>query len=210
MLQLAVSSAAAMRFPSFWPLLVLVCALLTGAVSVEAQQRYRLQPGSVFWIDGTTTVSRFTCTAQQAVGLGHVPSAGTRPPETLDAVVAVPVHAFNCGIERMNRDLYEALRAEAHPAVRFTLTRAEVLGTPTDANWLRLQAWGTLTLAGTERPVTLTAEGRQLSDGRVRLRGRHMLRMTDFGVEPPHGPLGLVRTHDQITVRFDLVAAPSD
>ena len=157
---------------------------------------------SRFWIDGTTSVSRFTCEAPQVAGFGTVEANGTE----VEAVVAVPVRAFDCGVPPMNRDLYAALRGREHPAIRFALHRADVLGPPAADGWAELRAWGTLTLAGTERHLTVRADGRRLGAGRAELRGALALRMTDFGIDPPTGPLGLVRAHDQITVRFDLVA----
>ena len=68
---------------------------------------------------------------------------------------------------------------------------------------------GTITLAGEQRPVTVTAQGQRMDDGLVRIQGRHALRMTDFDIEPPTGLLGLVRAHDDIVVRFDLVVSAS-
>lgn len=180
--------------------LPLAALALAGA---SAQTRFELQPESRFWIDGTSTVSAFTCEAAEVAGSGLV------EPGRLSARVAVPVEAFDCGIGRMNRDFREALRAEEHPEIRFELRSAEVLEAPAEpGGWARLEARGTLTLAGAERAVLLRAEGRQLPDGRVRLRGRHVLRMTHFGLTPPTALLGLVRAHDVITVRFDLVAEP--
>ncbi len=202
---------------SMWSLslgLVLLGSVL-GGVPAHAQWEYALQPGSVFWIDGTTSVGGFTCMADQAAGVGvldgSLQETGIQAARTnFDAVVAVPVRVFDCGLRQMNRDLYEALRGAEHPAIRFTLTSASITDTSANDGWATVDAWGTLSLAGAERPLRLQAEGRTLPDGRLRLRGSHALRMTDFGVAPPAGPLGLVRARDHITVRFDLIAAPSN
>lgn len=186
-----------------------LCLLLLGALGplagAAAQAQYTVGVPSQFWIDGTSTVSAFTCAASEVAGSGVVESpAAART--ALRAEVVIPVRSFDCGVRQMNRDLYEALKGQAFPAVRFTLRHAEVLPTPPYAAWTPVRVWGTLDLAGAQRPVTLTAQGQRLPDGRVRLQGRHALRMTDFDIEPPTGLLGLVRAHDSITVRFDLVA----
>lgn len=187
---------------------------LAGLVSApglapSASEAFVVGDGSRFWIDGTTSVNRFTCGASQVVGFGTVESdtveAGGGEAE-VDAVVVVAVRGFDCGIRQMNSDFYEALKGREHPAVRFALHRAEVVAPPGGDGWAGLRAWGTLALAGAERPIIVRAEGRRFAGGRVELRGTHALRMTDFNIDPPRGPLGLVRAHDQITVRFDLVA----
>lgn len=181
-------------------------ALLLGGLALMGlgalpETRFEVRPGSRFWIDGTSTVDTFTCEAGEVAGTGVV------TPTQVAARVAVPVEAFDCGNGRMNRDLRRALRAEDHPEIRFELREAEVLEEPAALGaWVPVQARGTVALAGTERPLSILAEGQRLPDGRVRVRGHHALRMTSFGITPPSALLGLVRAHDDITVRFDLVA----
>ena len=67
---------------------------------------------------------------------------------------------------------------------------------------------GTLTIAGTERPLTLVAAVAEEANGGVRVRGSTRLRMTEFGVRPPTLMLGTVRVHDPVTVHFDVVLKP--
>ena len=165
--------------------------------------RFVVQPGSRFWIDGTSTMGAYTCTATRAAGSGTAEGPGR-----VAAEVAVPVRAFDCGQGRMNRDFYRALRAGDHPDIRIAVTHVEADAVPTTGAWTRARATGTIRLAGVERPVVLQAEGQRQADGRLRVRGRHPFRMSDFGVTPPVGLLGLVRAHDGVVVRFDLVAGP--
>lgn len=174
---------------------------------VTAQAQYTVGSASQFWIDGTSTVNSFTCAASEVAGHGVVEEAPSGQTTELDAEVVIPVRAFDCGVRQMNRDLYDALKGQTYPAVRFALDRAEVLPAPPYAEWTPVKVWGTITLAGAQRPVTVTAQGQRLGDGRVRIQGQHALRMTDFDIEPPTGLLGLVRAHDDIVVRFDLIAS---
>jgi polyisoprenoid-binding protein YceI len=181
------------------PLALLLALALAGAAG-SALPRYVLEPGSRFWIEGTSTVSGFTCTASDVSGGGEV-EAGH-----LSAEVRVPVRTFDCGVGAMNRDFQRALRAETHPEIRFVLRHAEA-SDPSAAGWSPVRVYGTLEMAGAQRAVTLEAQGRRLGGGRVQVRGSHVLHMTHFGVDPPSGMLGLVRAHDRVVVRFDLRAA---
>lgn len=189
-----------MRRPLPLVLVLLTTALLGAAVLQPT--RYEVAPQSRFWIDGTSTVGAYTCEAEGVSGYGLLGDG-----RELAAEVVVPVRAFDCGSGPQNRDFYRALRADAHPTIRFELERADVLdaevrpGAP-----VRVRATGTLRIAGTARSVTLVATGRHLSDGRVALQGSQNLRMSDFGIEPPSHALGLIRAHDAIVARFDLVA----
>ena len=190
--------------------LALVAALaLLGAARPGARPEdppaagYTVDAGSRVRLDGTSTLGRYTCAAGDVAGAGDVPRAG---PATAELTVGVA--SFDCGQARMNRDFRRSLRAEAAPEIRFTLGLAETLAPEARTGaWVRVRAAGRLSLAGVERPVTVVAEGRRLGAGRVQLRGQHSLRMTDFGVRPPSGMLGLVRAHDRVVVVFDLTAS---
>jgi hypothetical protein len=71
-----------------------------------------------------------------------------------------------------------------------------------------IAARGPLSVSGIERTVTLSVSTRQDPDGRVRARGAVRMLMTDFGVKPPIGLFGLIRSANEITVEFDLVVPP--
>ena len=185
--------------------LLLPAALLLGAAGAGVSQRYAVEAGSRFRIDGTSTVGTWRCAATEIDGAAHVPeAAGAR----VTAEVTVGVRSFDCGVARMNHDFREALRVGEHPSIRFVLDGAEVLAPEARPGaWVPVRVTGRLRLAGAERPVAIAAEGQRLGQGRVRVRGTHALRMTDFGVDPPTGMLGLVRARDNVTVAFDLNAA---
>ncbi len=180
--------------------------LLVALLGLAPSPRYAVMDGSRFWIDGTATTGAWTCEAD-VVGGG----AQLDDHRLTDGVVVVPVRSFACGSRPMTRDLQNALGVDVYPDVRYTVDEAAALAAEArPGGWVPVRASGTLRLAGTSRRVTVAAEGRRLSDGRVALRGRLPLRMTDFGVEPPAHALGLVRAHDPIVVRFNLVAARAD
>jgi hypothetical protein len=172
-----------------------------------------LHAASRFWIDGSSTVNRFTCRVGTVEGYGPLPIGNAAGPEAaMDTTgLAVPVGRFDCGNRRMTEDLKDALQAERHPTITFTLYDARLEARPdTAGGWYRLEALGHLTIAGTERLVRTTAWGRPLADGRYRVRGCKPLDMTYFGITPPTKFLGAVKVHDRIEVHYDLIAQPAD
>lgn len=158
---------------------------------------------SQVWIEGRSTVKRFTCAATQLEGSGAIESG-----QTLQGWLEVPVRSFECGNQAMNRDLQKALQADRFPKIRFELGEVSVRETPT-ADSAQLEVAGVLTIAGTTRPVRFVVAGRQLEAGCARLAGSLPLNLTDFNVTPPTVLLGLIRVHDQVMIHFDLVVQPA-
>lgn len=177
--------------------------LLGGGRVADAQTLYELAPESRLWIDGSSTVNRFTCEADQADGQGLL----GREVDQVEALVRIPVEDFDCGNRRMNKDLYKAMRAQDHPHIVFDLNAVHMVADASMDDEPTLRVVGELALAGTERVVEVEVEGEELEDGRLRATGSIALEMTDFGINPPSGLLGLVKAHDRILVRFDLVAS---
>jgi len=176
-----------------------------------AQDAYMLAPESRLRIEGTSTIDTFTCEAETIVGSGYLQGsrdvAGEKSrigSEEASVELVVPVTSFDCGKARMNRDMYEALKASSHPEIGFLLDGVEVVDSNPDGEEYNLRATGRLSLAGEERQVTLSVRGTNLPDGRLRATGAVDLLMSDFGITPPSALLGLVRARDQITVAFEL------
>lgn len=191
---------------AFWRGTLALGAAWLGAVALGAvapPTRYALADGSRFWIEGTSTLGTYTCRARRVDGEATVNASA---PLAGRAELRAEVRSFACGQPQMNRDFVRALRADRQPQVVLVVERVDV-GAAADGTF-PVAATGTLRLAGVERAVTFRATARTLPDGRVRVEGQHVLRMTDFGVTPPSGLMGLVKAHDRVLARFDVVAAP--
>lgn len=193
------------------------CALLVLALTVvpiQAQTTVTVQPGSEFWIEGSSSVNTFTCRVDTAHGKGRLADAPARDSAMTaaepQASIRVPVRRFDCGRAQMTRDLKDALNAEEHPAIRFRLHQVEDVVRPdTSEHWHRLNVLGYLTISGTERLVRASAWGRALPDSTYRISGCKAIDMTYFGIEPPTKFFGAVKVHNRIEVHFDLIAAAS-
>lgn len=195
----------------------------------NAQTRYVPGGESRVWIEGTSTVHDFTCTTQTIQGHALLglqdggPAAASRaapdttapPPPSAPAdspvvQAKVPVRALDCGKQRQNEDLYEAMMARDHPAIHYEIVKSEVVALPDSArDHYVVEAIGHLTIAGTTRTVRLTLEGRRLEDGLIHASGSLPIQMTSFNVDPPTALLGLIRVRDTVTVHFDITAVPT-
>ncbi|MEX1011926.1 MAG: YceI family protein [Balneolaceae bacterium] len=200
--------------PSLPIMAALFLLFVAGPADLQAQQLFLTEPDSRIWIEGRSNVNRFTCRASEYSGRAElaVDEAGYELTE-LDVpqasiVLRVVVESFDCGRARMNRDLAEALQSEQFPEIVFEYHRSTILDEkPGYARTILLEVDGELTVAGETRSIRFEAEGRYTPDGKVGAKGSTEILMTDYGVEPPTGLLGLVRAEDRLEVYFDLIAS---
>ncbi|HKJ44844.1 MAG TPA: YceI family protein [Balneolales bacterium] len=175
--------------------------------------RYSVQDGSKIWIEGTTTVTDFSCKSNQINGYGYLPedsveTMSTSLPSTYNKThvhVSMQVNTIDCGKKRMNKDMYNAMKAKNHPVIKYDLLNVNGFApSDTSKNWFKVFTTGKLTLAGKTKVINMIVDGQLLPDGRFHVEGSKQIKMTTFGIDPPTPFWGLIKTKDQITVHFDL------
>lgn len=199
--------------------LFIVLAVVMPALTCYAQPihngRYYVQDGSKIWIDGKTTVNNFSCTSKDVNGYGvlvdSAQSMRTSLPTTYHKTqvhVTLPVNTMDCGKKRMNKDMYNAMKAKKYPAIKYKLLNVNnFTKSDTSSKWFTVNTTGELTIAGKSKVIRLTVDGQMLPDGRFHVEGQKELEMSHFGIDPPSPFWGLIKTKDQITVHFDLYVA---
>lgn len=162
---------------------------------------------SRLWIEGSSNVNTFDCVANEYSGEAVVGQNGTEESDQEDQEVTlevvINVNGFDCGKRKMNSDMKKALKADSYPNITFSYSRAELLNS-NDVNQFIVE--GDLTVAGVTREISFIAEGDVSENGEMRARGSKKIFMTDYGIEPPTGLLGLIKADDELTVHFDLTA----
>lgn len=185
--------------------------LLHGGADAAAQTMESLlvhaHPASRVWLEGSTTLHAFSCSANTARaefqldrrGAGYAVAPGVAPVRT--ARVTVPVRGLKCRNSRMEQDLYRAVKADSFPSITFVLSTATM---PAVSEGVQsVQVTGILSFAGVERPLSFTADVIRRADGGAVARGSTTILMTDHGVRPPTALRGLIRTADEVRVSFD-------
>jgi hypothetical protein len=169
--------------------------------------RLVLRAGSTLRLDGDSNLRRWSCRAEELIPeLTLFRADPSQPPIRVEeATMRVPVARIECGIGKMNENLRDALRADAHPEITFEVTRARVHDGVSRGN-VTVTAHGRLTVAGVTKELDLDVTGLDTGDGALRLTSEVRILMTDFGVEPPTAMLGLLKTRNEVTIRFDLLA----
>jgi polyisoprenoid-binding protein YceI len=196
-----------------WAAALLIPGALLGA-GTHAAGRLTMAPESRLWVEGTSTVRSYTCSATKVdgtVGFQGEPGASLEEVgRAVDAVeIEVPVAALDCRNGTMNEHMRKALKAADNPVIRYRMTSREI-APRADSSGLTAKLTGTLSMAGREREIEMTADAVQEANGRYRVTGSEELRMTEFGIKPPSLMLGTLKVHDKVVVRYEVVLTNPD
>ena len=181
----------------------------------NAPVHVKLGPGSVLWLDGTSSLHEYESrTSQLGFDMARDPATHD-PADAADLAemirhsgirsvdVKVPVGTLRSGKSGLDRNMMKTLHADQYPDIRFHLARYTASG----ADTVDISAEGTLTVSGQERPVTLEARAYR-GPGGVWLEGTHGLRMTEFGIKPPTMMMGAIKVGDPVTIHYKLLLSP--
>jgi hypothetical protein len=166
-----------------------------------------LQAQSRIWIEGTSTIRAFTCTAGVVNALVDTKSANAIPQLLIGtkAVVAVdvkvPVEKLDCGNGTMNEHMLRSLKANENPTILFRLSSYEIAKTSAAATGTLK---GTLSLGGVQKPVSITAEGKPEGE-MLRVSGSTEILMTQYDLTPPTLMFGRIKVNEKVIVKFDLL-----
>ena len=203
--------------------LAALAVLVVGPTLVQAAPaELVLRSGSALWLTGTSTIHDYRSQASRLeVAFTSDPTLWPAAASGVDAIegliraqgvtaidVVVDVAGLKSGKEGLDKNMYKALLAEKHPEIRFKVADYQV-GAPGDTAGTRIDARGTLTVAGVEREITMSATARREGDT-IRLRGSVPLLMTQFGIKPPKMMLGTIKTSDKVVVHIDLLIGAAD
>ena len=194
--------------------LALVSVLgLTPAVVAwrQAGEALALDAQSRLWIDGKSTVRKFSCKASTfSVEVDAAPGAvasvlaGTKAVRAV--TLTVPTAKLECGNGTMNEHMLKALKAKDAPTIEFKLSGYEV---GKGAAGVQGTLTGTLTLGGQTRPVSIAANGSAGANGALHVTGSYQLDMKEYGLKPPSLMMGTMKVDPVVTVNFDLLLKPA-
>lgn len=175
--------------------------------------RLVLQPGSRLWIEGTSNLHDWRCEAtgiKAEIAVQVRDAEGSSIPVAVEQVaVEIPVRGLRCGKAKMDENLYKALQADDNPTILFRVAARRVLPAPGATARVMTTLRGDLTAAGITKPIDLKVQAIDEGGGRVRISGSRALLITQFGIRPPTAMLGVLKTGNRFTVRFDLVTSTS-
>jgi polyisoprenoid-binding protein YceI len=173
--------------------MTLVAAPLLGFAAMKTLE---MQPSSTLWVEGTSTVRSFKCTATKLdaalIGDAEAPIAAL----VNSATITVPVAQLDCANGKMNEHMRKALKADANPQIEFKLGSYDVNGANATLK-------GELTMAGVTKPIEIPATVTD-QDESVRVQASKVLNMKEWDIKPPSLMLGAMKVGQNVTVKFDV------
>jgi polyisoprenoid-binding protein YceI len=201
--------------PGRWvsPLLLLLCPLALGA---ESTVRFEPAPGqSPIQIDGTSNLHNWTI--KGTVIQGYIDANETYPlnpqaPElshleqvmkSVKTHVEITVRSLKSGHSGMDKNTYKALKADQYPNILYDLEQISIRTWPQPPQMTAtVDTTGRLSVAGATRQIHMPVTAELLGGGQFKLSGQIAVKMTDFGISPPTALLGVLKTGDEMTIRF--------
>ena len=165
-----------------------------------------LQPESKLWVDGTSTVRSWSCTAADVDAVVEAaPNAIAQVSAGEKGVTGVRVRVeaakLDCGNGTMNEHMRKALKADASKVIAFTLADYQV---SKSADGVAGTLTGTLSLGGVTKTIAIPATGKR-EGGALRVVGSYPLNMKDYDLKPPTLMFGRIKVGETVTVKFDLL-----
>ena len=177
----------------------LLIALLTMQVSL-AQSLSVNSAASELKIEGSSNLHDWEMVAQQVKGTMQVTLEDGRLTKIDQLNFVVVAESLESGKGGMDKNAYKALDTKKHKDITFKLQSVDKLDCSSNTTCV-ISAKGTLSIAGTTRPIELTLDATS-SNNNIILSGSYSLKMTDFNVDPPKAMFGTITTADELKINF--------
>jgi len=172
-------------------------------ISVAQAQTYKIVPKiSSLKIEGTSSVHEWESTSDQVFGDMILVSDAKNGKQIQSLVVKIPVKSIKSGKGIMDSKTYDAFDNDKNPLITFQLTDVAPLkfsGKDGEA-----MVSGNLNMAGFTKKINIKSSGKTLSDGSFQFKGSVPLKMSDFKMKPPTAMMGVLKTGDAVTIKFDV------
>ena len=198
-----------MTYKTLITLAVMTAAL--GATAGAQDLQMTIRPDSKLMLEGSSNVHGWACRSAEFVATVEVDNAFQTHPlnqvaKPISRVqVSIPVKTLKCGHDKMDENMYKALKAEQFPEIRYALTTYVVDREQATADTFTARTTGQLTVSGQTIPVEIPITVVRTMTGAARGEGAVNLLMTDFGIKPPVALLGTLRTRNEISISFNVL-----
>lgn len=197
------------RLLSLMLFLILVLSIRSGAQSVLGN--ISIDEGARVWIKGSAGLIKYQCHAEEFSGAGKIvntsdPQLTVKGQGDVNISVTLPVHSLNCGKRAMNKDMYEALKSNAFPNIKYRLLEATLADEQTDtpSGWIKIETKGIMEIAGIEDTTDIYVQGKVLNANQFHVKGSKLIHMDTYKIDPPSTMFGLIRADEELTVHFDV------
>ena len=149
-------------------------------------------------IDGTSTMHDYSLVTTTLKVISTLAEGVTllQPGALQTFELQIPVNSFSSDKDGLKKKMLETMKADKHPVITFALGDYTVEGAV-------VRATGTLTVAGVAKPIDLELNVKETQTG-LQVAGTRAVSMKEFGIKPPTMFMGMLKTNDQVTIKFEL------
>ena len=164
-------------------------------------QTYNLNnTASTLKVEGTSNVHDWTVEAKDQKGKLVAEFADGQLLKISQLEFVVKAESLKSGKSGMDKNTYKALKTDSNKDITYKLNKVNNIDCVTTES-CKVTTSGTLTIAGTTKPVEITFDAKVTGD-KVTLTGSKSLKMTEFKVDPPTAVFGTITTGDQVNIKF--------
>lgn len=191
-----------------------LAAALTVALSMNAAaQTTVLAPtaSSKISVAGSSNVHEWSCSGSKFDATIEMDATSLTKPlaevskPIMKVVVNIPTKSVKCGKDKMDENMYKALKADQFPTIKYELTGYKLDAPRTTATSFVALTEGNLTVAGTTTKVEIPVLATRKESGQFVGVGSVQMLMTDVGIKPPTALLGTMRTKNEIKISFEVL-----
>lgn len=165
------------------------------AVSVE--------PESKLLIKGTTNINKFTCHFNISKLRNRIPvNFEVRDNKMIfnETYLILKNDCFDCGNKNINKDFKELLKTNEYPQIFIHLNEMQNLNLNNSTSEVLLD----MEIAGINKSYTIPVKIEN-NENNLLVRGKLMMDINDFNLEPPKKILGLIKVNNTIEIDFQLL-----
>jgi hypothetical protein len=189
--------------------LLIVTFGLLPALTLAQDGQAQLRDSSKLSIKGKSNVNEFTCESEHELQKDSLDYSYVVRGDTVQVSgvnLSLEIDQFDCGKRAINRDFKSTLKYKEFPFIEIILNELVISDS---TSLIPKEARVTIRIAGTERHYTVPLNSFSSSEESFTVGGNKVLRMTDFGLDPPSPMFGLIKVEDELDIQFDLVIVRS-
>lgn len=183
--------------------MLLAGLLFSSNAFAQGIQSMNISPESILKVEGTCNLHDWHCDVeldQTIIEFSEVD--GKLLPQQLK--FEIPVKNMDSGKGMMNKLMYKSMKEKDYSSIIYQLDEVKLVANCPAGILARFITVGQLEIAGVKKQVEMTVDMVKNTEGELRLEGNKVIKMTDYGIDPPKAMFGTITTGDAITVSFNL------
>lgn len=175
--------------------------LMMGSIHNSTAQTFTVSnSASTLEIDGTSNIHDWTIVAKDQKGKLEAEIVEGQLVKISQLEFTVVAESLKSGKSGMDKNTYKALNTGKYKEIVYKMGKVNNIDC-VSAGSCKITTSGTLTVAGTSKPIDITFDAKVTGD-KIILTGNKTLKMTDFKIDPPKAVFGTITTGDKLEITF--------